>query len=77
MELEELKQAATMAGDDDVLELIASHERLVSALEVALDDDSPLWAWVNEKGIGRTEYQRRTQRVELCQRAYSEATGAA
>lgn len=66
------------AEDEETIEanarLIAAAPELYEALDGALNA-GPLYAWVNERDIGREEYDRRVAIVEGAKAALAKATG--
>jgi hypothetical protein len=70
----------THHADDETLEYIASLEQRNAELLAALEaverypDGSLLYGWVNQRGIGKPEYDRRCEVVEKVRNAIARAT---
>jgi hypothetical protein len=60
-----IKDVLDGTADNEPIVSANAHDQLVAALGSLLADDSPVWKWVNETGIGREEYQRRSGIVDV------------
>ena len=55
--------------------LIAAAPDLYEALKDLLADDSPVWPWANQVGIGKAEYDFRSAIVERARAALARVEG--